>query len=73
MPRCVEFSWTGISEYRIHHRNLKAAARTLGLQLVLVDARTDSDLEPAFAAFPLVQSWSSTVPSTTGAWNAWRR
>jgi putative ABC transport system substrate-binding protein len=28
---------------------LQAAARTLGLQLVLVYARTDSDLEPAFA------------------------
>jgi len=31
--------------------NLQAAARTLGLQLVVVDARTDSDLEPAFATF----------------------
>jgi putative tryptophan/tyrosine transport system substrate-binding protein len=28
-----------------------AAARTLGLQLIFVNARTDSDLEPAFAAF----------------------
>jgi putative ABC transport system substrate-binding protein len=31
--------------------DLKAAARTLGLQLVIVEARTDSDLEPAFASF----------------------
>jgi putative ABC transport system substrate-binding protein len=31
--------------------DLKAAARTLGLQLVVVNARTDSDLEAAFAEF----------------------
>jgi putative ABC transport system substrate-binding protein len=31
--------------------NLQAAARTLGLQLVVENARTDSDLQPAFAAF----------------------
>jgi putative tryptophan/tyrosine transport system substrate-binding protein len=31
--------------------DLQAAARTLGLQLVVVDARTDSDLETAFATF----------------------
>jgi putative ABC transport system substrate-binding protein len=31
--------------------DLKAAARALGLQLVVVDARTDSDLETAFATF----------------------
>jgi putative ABC transport system substrate-binding protein len=31
--------------------DLQAAARTLGLQLVVVNARTDSDLEPAFATF----------------------
>jgi putative ABC transport system substrate-binding protein len=30
---------------------LQAAARTLGLQLIVVNARTDSDLEPAFATF----------------------
>jgi putative ABC transport system substrate-binding protein len=29
--------------------DLQAAARTLGLQIVVVPARTDSDLEPAFA------------------------
>jgi len=31
--------------------DLQAAARTLGLQLIVVDARTDSDLEEAFATF----------------------
>jgi putative tryptophan/tyrosine transport system substrate-binding protein len=32
-------------------RDLQAAARTLGLQLVVANARTDSDLEMAFAGF----------------------
>jgi putative ABC transport system substrate-binding protein len=31
--------------------DLQGAARTLGLQLILVNATTDSDLEPAFASF----------------------
>jgi putative ABC transport system substrate-binding protein len=31
--------------------DLQAAARTLGVQVVVVNARTDSDLEPAFATF----------------------
>jgi putative ABC transport system substrate-binding protein len=31
--------------------DLQAAARTLGLQLIVVNARTDSDLEMAFATF----------------------
>jgi putative ABC transport system substrate-binding protein len=31
--------------------DLQAAARTLGLQLIIVNASTDSDLEPAFTAF----------------------
>jgi putative ABC transport system substrate-binding protein len=31
--------------------DLQAAARSLGLQLVLMNARTDSDLEPAFPTF----------------------
>ena len=32
--------------------DLQAAARTLGRQLVVANARTDSDLEMAFATFP---------------------
>jgi ABC transporter substrate binding protein len=31
--------------------DLQAAARTLGVHLVIVSARTDNDLEPAFASF----------------------
>jgi putative tryptophan/tyrosine transport system substrate-binding protein len=31
--------------------DLQAAARTLGLQLIIENARTDSDFEPAFATF----------------------
>jgi putative ABC transport system substrate-binding protein len=31
--------------------DLQAAARALGLQLIVMNARTDSDLEPAFASF----------------------
>ena len=31
--------------------DLQASARTLGLQLVIVNASTDRDLEPAFATF----------------------
>src|SRR6516165_6827664 len=31
--------------------DLQAAGRTLGLQLVVVNARTDGDFEPAFASF----------------------
>jgi putative ABC transport system substrate-binding protein len=39
--------------------DLKAAARTLGLQLIIVNARTDSDLETAFAT--LSQQRASAV------------
>jgi putative tryptophan/tyrosine transport system substrate-binding protein len=55
---------------------LQAPARTLGLQLVFVNARTDGDLEAAFATFRknvLVRSWSATVPPTICAWNNSRR
>jgi putative ABC transport system substrate-binding protein len=37
--------------YRRTITDLQAAARTLGLQLVFVNARTDNDLETAFAIF----------------------
>ena len=56
--------------------DLQAAARTLGLQLVVVNARTDSDLETAFATFSqqlVVRSWSASVPSIPGAPNNLRR
>jgi len=56
--------------------DLQSAARALGLQLLVVNARTPSDLETAFATFrssALVRSWSATVPSKTGAWNSSRR
>jgi putative ABC transport system substrate-binding protein len=36
---------------KFYIRDLQAAVRTLGLRLVVVDARTDSDLETAFADF----------------------
>jgi putative tryptophan/tyrosine transport system substrate-binding protein len=41
----------GISATQSAIPNLQAAARTLGLQLVVVNARTDSELETAFATF----------------------
>jgi putative ABC transport system substrate-binding protein len=51
--------------------DLQAAARTLGRQLVVVDARSDSDLEPAFASFSqqrvgavLVGTGTSTIFNT---------
>jgi putative ABC transport system substrate-binding protein len=52
--------------------DLQAAARTLRLQLDIVNASNDNDVEMAFATFPnsvLVPSWSAPVPSTTSAWN----
>ena len=56
--------------------DMQTAARTLGLQLIVVNARTDSDFEPAFATLSqqrVVRSWSASVPSTTCAWNNLRR
>jgi putative ABC transport system substrate-binding protein len=49
--------------------DLQAAARTLCQQLVVVDARTDSDLEKAFATFShsaLVRSWSAPTRGARG-------
>jgi putative ABC transport system substrate-binding protein len=44
---------------------LQAAARTLGLQLIVVYARTDSDLEPAFATLSQKRAGAVLVnPST---------
>jgi putative ABC transport system substrate-binding protein len=54
MPNAARFgvlvdpAFPGIQSTKV---DLQAAARTLGLQLFIVDARTDSDLEPAFATF----------------------
>jgi putative ABC transport system substrate-binding protein len=45
--------------------DLQAAARTLGLKLVVVDARTDSDLEPAFATFSQQHAGAILVGATT--------
>jgi hypothetical protein len=50
--------------------NLQAAASTLGLQLIIVYATTDSDLETAFATFSQHHVGAvlvATVLSTTGA------
>jgi putative ABC transport system substrate-binding protein len=45
--------------------DLQAAARTLGLQLVVVNARTDSDLEPAFATLSQQHAGAILVGATT--------
>jgi hypothetical protein len=50
--------------------DLQAVARTLGLQLIVVYGRTDTDFETAFATFhnsALVGSWSALPASTPGA------
>ena len=45
--------------------DLQAAARTLGLQLVVVNARTDSDLETAFATFSQQRVGAVLVSNST--------
>jgi len=45
--------------------SLQAAARTLGLQLIVANARTDSDLEPAFANFSQQHVGAVLVGSST--------
>jgi putative tryptophan/tyrosine transport system substrate-binding protein len=45
--------------------DLQAAAHTLGLQLVVVNARTDSDLETAFATFSQQRVGAVLVGSST--------
>jgi len=45
--------------------DLQAAARTLGLQLVIVNARTDSDLETAFRTFSQQRVGAVLVLSST--------
>jgi putative ABC transport system substrate-binding protein len=55
--------------------DLRAAARALGLQLVVENARTDSDLEPAFATLSQQRvggSWSPTGSSSGARNNSWR-
>jgi putative ABC transport system substrate-binding protein len=44
--------------------DLQAAARMLGLQLVVVNARTDSEIEPAFATFSQERVGAVLVDST---------
>src|SRR5205814_3046507 len=45
--------------------DLQAAARTLGLQLAVVDVRTDSDLESAFATFSRQRVGAVLIGSNT--------
>jgi putative ABC transport system substrate-binding protein len=54
MPEAARFGMLSDPAYPIAQSfiiDLQAAARTLGLQLIVVDARADSDLETAFASF----------------------
>jgi putative tryptophan/tyrosine transport system substrate-binding protein len=55
--------------------DLQTAARTLGLELVVVNARTAISQWPSqvFRNSALVRSWSATVPSSAAAWNNSRR
>jgi putative ABC transport system substrate-binding protein len=52
--------------------DLQAAARTLGLELVGVNARTDSDLEPAFATLSQ-QHVGAVLVANSGLYGAERR
>jgi putative tryptophan/tyrosine transport system substrate-binding protein len=45
--------------------DLQAAARTLGVQLVIESARTDNDLEPAFASFSQHRAGAVLVSPST--------
>jgi putative ABC transport system substrate-binding protein len=45
--------------------DLRAAARTLGVELVVVNAQTDSDLEPAFATFSQQRVGAALIGNST--------
>ena len=64
LPRSA-FSWTPQSILI----DLQGAARTLGLQLVLVNARADSDLEMAFTTLSQQHVGAVLVPSTSTFFN----
>jgi putative tryptophan/tyrosine transport system substrate-binding protein len=49
--------------------DLQAATRTLGLQLIIVNASTDSDLETAFAAFSQQHVGAVVMGSTSPFYN----
>ena len=51
VPNAAAFGVLSDPAYPSFITDLQAAARTLGLQLVVVNARTDSDFETAFATF----------------------
>jgi putative tryptophan/tyrosine transport system substrate-binding protein len=51
VPNAAQFGVLSDPAYPSFITDLQAAARTMGLQLVVVDARTESDFETAFATF----------------------
>jgi putative ABC transport system substrate-binding protein len=51
IPNVTRFGVLAVPTTQSAIADLQAAARTLGLQLIVANARTDSDLEPAFATF----------------------
>jgi putative ABC transport system substrate-binding protein len=54
VPNAARFGMLSDPAYPIAQSfitDLQAAARKLGLQLIVVDARADSDLETAFASY----------------------